>query len=404
MNNTTSKPRVLVVGGGFGGVKAALELSKSGRFAVTLLSDRPNFHYYPTLYHTATGGAVRQSRIALADIFAGRDVTVKQGTAVKIDRAKKVIVDDQGKKHAYDSLIMALGVVTNYFGIPGLQEFSYGIKSPENALKFKQNLHDQLVADHKPDLNYVIVGGGPTGIELAGAMPGYMREIMAAHGIKHRAVHVDLIEAAPVLVPRMPKRMSKAIAKRLRKLGVKLYLGKTVEGATADALMVNGKPIQSHTIIWTAGVANHPFFKENNFQLNERGSKVTVNEYLQAEDDVYVIGDNADTQYGGVAQTALYDAIFVANNLDRELEGSLMEQYKPKLPIYVLPAGPRWAAVLWGKTQLYGLSGWLLRNAADFIGFKDLEPWWKAADQWATEFESEETCAHCAKHRAAQAV
>jgi NADH dehydrogenase len=400
MNKTASKPKVLVVGGGFGGVKAALELSKSGSFAVTLLSDRPNFHYYPTLYHTATGGPVRQSRIPLAEIFADKDVTVAQGKAVKIDRSKKIVTDDKGVKHNYDTLIMALGVLTNYFGIDGMAEHSFGIKSPEEAQRFKQHLHDQLVADHKPDMNYVIIGGGPTGIEVAGALPGYLREIMAAHGIKHRAVHVDLVEAAPHVVPRMPKHMSKKIERRLRNLGVKLYLGKAVEGATADHLMVSGKPIQSHTIVWTAGITNHPFFKENDFTLNERGSKVTVDAYLQAEDDVYVIGDNADTKYSGVAQTALYDAIFVAKNLERKAQGELMKTYQPKLPIYVLPVGPRWAGVLWGKTQLFGLSGWLLRNAADFIGFKDLEPWWKAAARWSTEFETEEQCPVCAKHHA----
>jgi NADH dehydrogenase len=399
MNISDAKPRVLVVGGGFGGVKAALELSKQATFAVTLLSDRPNFHYYPTLYHTATGGAVRQSRIPLEELFAGRDVTLAQGAAHSLDRHKKVVKTSDGQEYPYDVLILALGVVTNYFGIQGLQEFSYSIKSPEEAQRFKNHLHDQLLANHKPDTNYVIVGGGPTGVELAGAMPGYMREIMAAHGIKRRAVHIDLVEAAPKLVPRMPVRMSRLIAKRLRKLGVKIYLKSAVQGASADSLMVDGKPILSHTIVWTAGVTNNPFYKENGFTLNERG-KVTVNEYLEAEDDVYVIGDNPDTTYSGVAQTALYDALFVTHNLHRRVQGKLMQRYTPKRPVYVLPVGPRWAAVQWGNIQLYGLIGWLLRNAADLIGFKDLEPWWKAAEQWTSEFETEETCTDCVKHRA----
>jgi NADH dehydrogenase len=403
MNKTISKTHVLVVGGGFGGIKAALEASKSGLFDVTLLSDRPNFHYYPTMYHTATGGTIKQSRVPLSVLFEDTNVKLKQGKAVHVDKKKKIVKDAEGNVYMYDVLILALGVVTNYFGIEGLKEYAYGIKSPEEARRFKDHLHHQLVTEGKPDLNYVVVGGGPTGIELSGALSHYLRDIMAAHGIKHRAVHIDLVEGAPSLVPRMPKGIQKAIARHLRKLGIKLYLKKVVQGATADSLTVDGKSIQSHTIVWTAGVANHPFFKENGFLLNERGTKVTVNEYLQSDEDVYVIGDNADTKYGGVAQTALYDAIFVVNNLERKAHGELMRQYVPKLPVYVLPAGKHWAAVQWGNKQLFGLPGYLLRNAADWIGFKDLEPFWKATKQWATEFEEEESCPECREYFKAHA-
>src|SRR5688572_18281578 len=104
---------------------------------------------------------------------------------------------------------------------------------------------------------------------------------MKKHGIKDRKVHIDLVEAAPRLMPRMPHAVSRAFAKRLRKLGIKLYLHKTVQAETADALMVNGKPIRSHTVIWTAGIANNPFFKDNGFMLEQNG-KVQVDTQLRA--------------------------------------------------------------------------------------------------------------------------
>lgn len=104
---------------------------------------------------------------------------------------------------------MALGVVTNFFNIKGLEEFAYGIKSLEDAEKLKIHLHQQITDEGKPDLNYVVVGGGPTGIELAGALGDYVKYICQKHGIKRRAVHVDLVEAAPRLVPRMPTAISK---------------------------------------------------------------------------------------------------------------------------------------------------------------------------------------------------
>lgn len=389
------KTRALIVGSGFGGVKTALMLAGNDQFEVTVLTARPNFHYYPTLYHTATGGAQAQSSIPLTELFKNKDITLVHGTAKHLDRKRKVITTTEGKTYAYDVLVLALGSVPNYFGIKGMQEYSFTISTPDEARRLKNHLHKQLEDNRKPDLNYVVVGGGPTGIELSGALIGYLREIMKAHGIRGRTVHVDLVEGAPALIPRLPASIGRVIAKRLRKLGVKLYLNQHVEGATANSLTINGKPIQSHTVIWTAGTTNHPFFKANNFRLNERG-KVIVDDYLQSDPDIFVLGDNAATQYSGMAQTALFDAVFTAENLLRAAEGKLIKPYVPKRPIYVIPVGHNWAAVLWGKVQIYGLLGWALRLAADLVAFKDYQPWWRAGKQWMTEFESEEDCPTCA--------
>jgi NADH:quinone reductase (non-electrogenic) len=389
-----NKHRIVIVGGGFGGVKAALELAKDDKVAVTLVSDRADFRYYPTLYHTATGGLRAQSSIPLDKILPG-SVTLVRGTADKLDRIKKTIHLRGGKHLDYDTLVLALGTVTNYFGIKGLDKYSYGIKSLEEAARFKTHLHEQLDDDHQPDLNYIIVGAGPTGIELAGALSEYLHKLMHNHGIKHKAVHIDLIEAAPRLLPRSPKATSRAVRRHLRQLGVRLMLGQAVQGETADSLMVNGKPLPSHTVVWTAGMTNNPFFKANDFVLNERG-KVVVDEHLRAEPNVYVIGDNADTKFSGMAQTALRDGQFVAKNLLRELDNRKLEAYKPKQPVSIIPAGPDWATVGWGKLHFYGRMGWWLREAADWIGYHDLEPWWKASEQWLTELGNEEECPECA--------
>jgi NADH dehydrogenase len=328
-----------------------------------------------------------------------------KATATKIDRSKKLLHTSAGQKLEYDKLVLGLGNVTNYFGIPGLQEYAYGIKSTEEAERFKHHLHEQFIQHGAPDLNYVIVGGGPTGIELAGALPGYLKEVMKAHGIKERRLHIELVEAAPRLLPRMSKEVSGAITKRLRSLGVKIMTGVAVQGATPEMLMAGDKPLKTNTIVWTAGVANHPFFKENNFKLTERG-KVEVDDYLQAEQDIYVIGDNANTQYSGLAQTALYDGEFVAKNIEREAKGHLPNGYVPKQPITVIPVGKGWASVQWGKRTFSGYVGWILRSLADLIGFHDIESWPKAGEQWLNTMTDEEMdCPDCvpAKARAARA-
>jgi NADH dehydrogenase len=392
--NTKTKQKVLILCAGFGGIKAALDLEGNDNFEVTLLSDQDNFRYYPTLYNIALGKSHLGASIPLTEIFDSKKVNVIKATAQTIDKAAKAVRDNAGNSYSYDQLVIALGVVTNFFGIAGLEQYAYGIKTLEQAQRLRDHLHKQLLDDKAPDVNYVIIGGGPTGVELAGALPGYIRHIMKKHGIKDRPFHVDLVEAAPRLVPRMPEAYSKAVAKHLQKLGVELFLGQAVQAETADSLVVSGHPIQSHTVVWTAGVTNHPFLKANNVPLTDKG-KAVVDEHLQSEPGIYVIGDNANTEFSGMAQTALYDGRFVAQNLKLQVEGKPMQAYTAKRPVYVIPAGPGWSAVLWGKINLYARIGWMLREAADFKGYNDYEPWWKASKHWMALEESEETCPVC---------
>lgn len=387
---------VLIVGGGFAGVKAALELSKEKGVRVTLLSDRPDFRYYPALYHTATGGRRAQSSIPLPEILGERGVALIRGEAATLDRTTKTIITTDGHAFHYDILVLALGVITNYFGINGLEEFSYGIKSWDHIQKFKHHVHEEIGDGTNPELNYVIVGAGPTGIELAGALPEYLQQVMKQHGVVVTKPHIEIIEAAPRLLPHSSEKTSAAVAKRLERLGIELKLGQTVEGQTADHLMVSGQPISSRTVVWTAGTSNSPFFKANNFALNERG-KVVVDSSLRSEENVYVLGDNAGTPFSGLAQIAVRDGIFAANDIVRRLRGKTPKTYAPAAPITVIPVGPHWAAVDWKNKSFVGLIGWWLRGAADWIAFKDLEPWWKATKQWMNEYgaDIEEDCPIC---------
>lgn len=389
-----AKHSIVIVGGGFGGIKAALELSEDRRFKVTLISDHDDFRVYPTLFHVSTGGSHKVASIPLSEVFSDKRVTTVIDSVTAIDKIKRTVTTKSGQSFGYEAVIFGLGVTTNYFGINGLKEFSFGIKTLTDAEELKAHLHEQLCGKRDYDLNYVVVGGGPTGVELAGALPNYIKTIARHQGLKKRKVHVDLIEAAPRLVPRMPKDVSRAVTRNLRKQGVKIYTKTAVQAQTADALMVNNKPIRSHTVIWTAGVANSPFFKDQDFQLTRTG-KVRVDQFLQAEPGIYVIGDNADTPYSGMAQTALYDGKFVAQNLQRIASSQAPKPYHAKKPIYVLPAGPKWAAVLWGNVRIYGWLGWVLRSFADLLLYHDYLPVDKATRRWAAMNDQEDYCPHC---------
>lgn len=390
-----AKYRVVVVGGGFGGTKAALDLARNSTFDVTLVFDHPDFRYYPTLFETATGKKRAASSIPLTEIFNRLPINLLQDTMEDIDKKKHEILTRSGKKLSYDALILSLGVQTNYFHIDGLDKFSYGIKTIEDAEKFKRHLHQQITEDNRPDLNYVVIGGGPTGIELAGMLPSYIDKILHNHMIKDKEVHIDLVEAAPRLLPRASKATSRRVTRHLKKLGIKMYLKTAVQAETADALMVNGKPIRSHTVVWTAGMSNHPFFSTHEFQMSSKG-KVRVDQYLQAEPGVYVVGDNADTPYSGMAQTAIHDGGFVASNLELIANKKDPRPYSAKKPIYVYAAGPGWSAVEWGSLKFYGRTGAWLRKTADLIGFHDYLPWRLATKTLIDEYENEESCPICA--------
>lgn len=395
MADSNKKSKILIVGGGFAGIKAALELEACGKCNITLISDHTHFRYYPAVYRAATGGKRHGTHIRINNIIGGSNIRFVRGVAAHLDRKNRQLTTDDKQKFSYDKLILALGSVTNYFGIKGLREHSFGLKTYEEVRKLKNHLHEQFVKNSCPDSNYIIVGGGPTGIELAGTLPAYLRDIAKRHEVGNCKLNITLLEAAPRLLPRSPQKISRAVTKRLRKLGVKVLCGQKVEGQTAEALMVNGKPLHSRTVVWTAGVTNHPFFKNNDFSLNERG-KVNVDEFLQAEPETFVIGDNANTPYSGLAQTALYDGEFVARNIIREMDGDTPQPYTPKKPITVMPVGPRWATVEWGNRRFMGLIGWILRPRADFAAFKELGSWPKAGKQWLTTISDEGLdCPNC---------
>jgi NADH dehydrogenase len=194
----------------------------------------------------------------------------------------------------------------------------------------------------------------------------------------------------------MSEAASRLVHKRLEKLGINVQLNARVEGEDNEAVIINGKPVLSHTVIWTSGVSNHPFFAEHTdvFQLDKRG-RVAVDDQLLAAKDIYVIGDNASTPYSGLAQTALHDAIFVAGNIKRHLHNLPSKHYHATNPPVVVPVGHNWSIFEWGRLRLHGrLAAWI-RRAADAIGYHDVMPIGQALSAWRAETVVEEDCPVC---------
>ncbi|MDB5176837.1 MAG: hypothetical protein JWN75_505 [Candidatus Saccharibacteria bacterium] len=379
--------KITIVGGGFGGVKTALELAKHSHNHVTLISDKPDFQYFPALYGTATGKSHLQAWVSLGTIFAGKlNVDVIIDSIATVDPAAKTLTGGTGNTYHYEHLVLALGAVTTYFGIEGLDQYTYGIKSESEIAKLKHHLYQEMAEERMLDKQYVIIGGGPTGVELASALGSYIESLSKHYKLRHRKIGVTLIEGSPRLLPRMSEQTSKHVYNRLRKIGVKIQLNKKVESANDDGLIVSGNPLKSNTVIWTSGVANHPFYDANaeHFEFS-KNHKIVVNDYMRTKDGIYVIGDNAFTPFSGLAQTALHDALFISTNFKRRQQNKVLKKYTVVSPPVVVPVGESWAVFEWHKLRMHGWPAALLRQAADLIGYHDVLPIGHALGAWRAQ-------------------
>jgi NADH dehydrogenase len=375
---------ITIVGGGFGGVKTALELAKSANSHITLITDKADFQYYPALYGAATGRSHLESWVPLTTIFAGKkNITVQYDTIESINPDTKTLIGKSGVAYMYETCVLALGTVTTYFGIQGLEAHTFGVKSAVEIEKLKKHIYADIVEGNGVDKRYIVIGGGPTGVELAAALGSYLNKLKKHLKRTESNIHIALVEASPRVLPRMSEKASLAVLRRLQKIGVKVQTGKTVESAEEDLLTVNGELMTSDTIIWTSGVANHPFYKANadHFEFAPNG-RIVVDTYMNAGNGVYVIGDNAATSFTGLAQTALHDAIFVAGNIKRAAANQPLAEYTAVMPPVVVPVGAFWAVFEWRKLRLTGLVAAMLRRAADFMGYSDILPIGQALGIW----------------------
>lgn len=396
-NDSKTNVKVLVIGGGFAGVQTALDLANAPGVEVRLISDKNYFEYHAALYRSYTGRSPMEVAVPLAEIFSGAsNVEVLQDRASGVDAASRTVQGESGSSYHYDALVLALGNVTDYYGIQGLSEYSFGVKSVQEALELKRHLHEQILSGKVGEKTYVVIGGGATGVEVAGELHSYVERIRRKHGARKVPLDIHLVEAAPRILSAMPEQFSERVAKRLSDLGITIHTGTKVLAETYEAIELPGAELKSHTVIWTAGTANNPLLGKypELFSKDSRG-KVPVNDYLEAAPDIYVVGDSASTPYSGMAQTALHDAHFVAQHLLAKTCGSATTTYQPKKPAYAIPVGPRWAAVQIGSTQIYGLLGSTLRRAIDLRLFLKFLPLRKALSTWHTGFTRQEACEFC---------
>lgn len=378
------KQKVVVVGGGFAGCKTALELANKKGFEVTLISQSNNFEYHGALYRSATGHSPMEVTIPIRDILKrANNVSFVLDSIERIDSKRKIVMSSTGHTYSYDSLILAMGNTVNYFGIEGLEQNSYAMNTVPHTIELRNKLTELFRSDKK-EVCIAIVGGGATGVELAGEVMNFAR--MVAHKYRTHVKHpqVVLIEGADRMLPLLDPVLSAKAYKRLQKKGVEMRLSIKVNSCEPNKVCLDSGDLHADVIVWTAGSRAVDFYSEHPKEFVLEKGRVKVDEFLRAvgHSDIYVLGDNAKTPFSGMAQTALYDAKFLARNMKRQQKGRKPVAYRARHPIFVIPVGERWAVLQTQKNLISGYSAWLARRRADKWIFKNFLPYKAAIKQW----------------------
>jgi len=376
-----AQPRIIIVGAGFGGLAAAKALKKTK--AEVVLIDRTNHHLFqPLLYQVATS-VLTPSQIAtpIRSIFRNQKNTIViMGEVTGVDKDQKcVFVSDADRQNVpitYDYLILATGASHSYFGHNEFAEYAPGLKTVGDAEAARNKIlqafelaeAEEDPARHQELLTFVLVGAGPTGVEMAGALA-----ILVGTALKSDFRRIDPTTARIVLVDMAPKvlgpfseNLSKAAKQRLETLGVEVRLGHSVDQIDADGVVVGGERIPSKTVIWTAGVAPSPAGKWLNVET-DRAGRVRIQKDLTVpgHSEIFVVGDTASLDQNGkplpgVAQVAMQQGRYAGKLIHSRIVGSpppRVFSYFDKGSMAVVGKG--FAVLQSGKVQISGLGAWL---------------------------------------------
>lgn len=384
--------RIVIIGGGFGGLRLAKKISTKD-YQVVLL-DKHNYHtFQPLLYQVATAGLEPDSIAhAIRQIFAKKEnFFFRIAEVEKVDVSTQMIHSDIGTIH-YDYLIIATGSETNYYGNQNIQKNAMPMKTIPEALDLRslilQNLEFALLTNDLDErfrlMNYVIVGGGPTGVELAGAM-GELKKHVLPHDypdLDIRRMNVHLIQATDRLLPTMSQRASEKAKKYLEDLGVQVWFDTMVTDYDGKIITTDKKPFSATTLIWTAGVKGALLPGIGN-EENIKGGRFLVNEFNQIKgyENIYAIGDVAlmiteKSPQGDpmVAQVAIQQGKLLAANLNNLNTAKPMKPFRYKDKGSMATIGRDKAVVDlpgWKFAGWFAWFVWMFVHLVSLVGFRN---------------------------------
>lgn len=387
-------PHVVIVGGGFGGLSAAKALARGNKVKVTLI-DKRNYHLFqPLLYQVAMAG-LSPAEIAypLRGLLARHEcVEVLLGEVKEINKVEKWIQTETNKV-SFDYLILACGSTYTYFGSPEWEKFAPGLKTIPQATEIRRKVFLAFEkAERESDpvikqmyMTLVVVGGGPTGVELAGSL-GEITRFSIMRDFDHIDPHktkIILIEAGPTILPTMTPELQREAIKQLEELGVDVRVNAKVSEINENGITAGGIFISSGTVLWAAGVAASPINKTLGAELDRQGRVVvTRNLSIANHPDIFVIGDQAHYEWGedkkplpGLAPVAMQQGRFVAKVIKAKVGGSTPPEYFKYIDKgQMATVGRSRAVAMYKGLEFSGFTAWmawLLVHIYYLIGFKN---------------------------------
>jgi NADH dehydrogenase len=391
----TSKKRVVIVGGGFAGIACAKGLKKSG-FQVVLM-DRHNYHtFQPLLYQVATGGLEPDSiSFPLRKLIQNyKDFYFRMAELKSVDRTNKTLHTDIGDL-TYDYLVLALGSVTNFFGNTQIQRESMAMKTVPQSLNLRSLILESFEAalltsdmDKRNALmNFVLVGGGPTGVELAGALAEMKKGILPKDypDLDIRNMKINLIQGAPRLLDSMSEKSALAAESYLRKLGVDVWTSTIVSSYDGHRVETNRElEFDSATVIWAAGVkAQQISGFDTEGALQARTGRMKVNPYNQVdnEEGIFALGDYAALEseryphgHPMMAQPAIQQGRLCAQNISRLDSGQTLKAFSYNDKGSMATIGRNKAVVDLPKFHFQGILAWfvwMFIHLISLVGFRN---------------------------------
>ena len=370
--------KVIIIGGGFGGLNVAKSLHHAK--LDVLLIDKTNHHLFqPLLYEVATA-ALSPGEIAtpLREILRHQEnITVIMGEVASIDTNSKQITISNGDIYGYDYLVISIGARHSYFGREDWEQFAPGLKTINDALKIREQILISFEKAERLDsisetakyLNFVIIGGGPTGVEMAGAIAeiAYKTMFKNFRRIRPEESKIYLIEALPQILPMYPNKLAARAAKILEKMGVKVLTGKKVTDINENGIRTEDLFIESKNIIWAAGNQVSPMLKTLEVPL-DRAGRAVVGPDLSIPDhpEIFVIGDAAHLPgkegkpLPGVAPVAIQEGRYVAKLIKNATPKEKRQPFVYFDKGNLATIGKAKAVAMIGKLQISGFSAWLM--------------------------------------------
>lgn len=390
--------KIVILGAGFAGIRVAKSLAKKIDHEIILIDKSPVHLYTPDLYEIASSVHSKMTEECLVNlkdsvatdiysIIPKDKVEFIKAEIVSINPDKQIVTYTKGKI-TYDYLVLALGSSTNYYDIPGLEQFSYPVKTIHDAIVI--NCHIEIYFKElwkkgtKKNVVINIGGGGATGVEFGGEMVKYISKLCRKYQYPRKRVTIQLIQGSNELIG-LGKEVSDIAKKRLESKGVKIIFNKYIKRVTPNKIFVQGKDetkqtsFDSDILIWTGGVKVNPVV----------GEAIEVDEHLRSKEykNIFAAGDNALFAEDGkrtpmLAQAAWEEGRVIAENIASIFKKEPLRPFFSKDYLAIIPIAGKFGIVKWGDRVFSGYWCWVFRRLTDLWYALQILPFWKALKKW----------------------